>query len=521
VLEWGAVYLDRQGEIEMARILVPSITPERPVRRCHLRFSLSLILLLALFSVGGWSQSLVIKDVTVIDATGRAAAPHSTVVIDGDHIVAVSRSKKKHLPKNAVIVDGAGKFLIPGLWDMHVHGASDTRAPWSHLLFVANGVVGVRDMSGPPDAHAWRATQASNPDPSPNIYLGSPIVDGPNPAWPESIIAADEAQGREVVDQQQQRGADFVKVYSGLPRNVYFAIADEAKKRGIPFEGHVPEAVSAAEASRAGQKSIEHLTLVAEGCSKEEKTMAAERQRLEAMFRAPDATMPQKIAAGQNIIRLNFHVVETFDAATAQSLFAQFLKNGTWQTPTFTLLQGQIDDPLNTNDPRLQYLSKEVRVKWDAGYYSHFPPPARAAMVQLAKAEFDESKKIVGLMYQAGVPILAGTDTMNPHCFPGFGIHDELAFLVDAGLPPLAALQAATRNAAQFIGQLDSRGTIEVGKIADLVLLDKDPLADIHNTLSIQAVVLNGKLFQRPALDAMLAKARTLANREDAAASEK
>jgi imidazolonepropionase-like amidohydrolase len=185
------------------------------------------------------------------------------------------------------------------------------------------------------------------------------------------------------------------------------------------------------------------------------------------------------------------------------------------------LLQAQIDDPLNANDPQLKYLSKEVRAKWDAGYYSHFPPPARAAMIQLAKAEFDESKKIVGLMYQAGVPILAGTDTMNPHCFPGFGIHDELALLVEAGLSPLAALQAATRNAAQFVGQLDSRGTIEVGKTADLVLLDKDPLADIHNTRSIRAVVLNGRLFQRAALDAMLAKAQTLASREDAGASEK
>jgi imidazolonepropionase-like amidohydrolase len=118
-----------------------------------------------------------------------------------------------------------------------------------------------------------------------------------------------------------------------------------------------------------------------------------------------------------------------------------------------------------------------------------------------------------------GVPILAGTDTMNPHCLPGFGIHDELALLVDAGLTPLAALQAATRNAAQFMGQLDRRGTIEAGKTADLVLLDKDPLADIHNTTSIQAVVLNGKLFPRAALDAMLAKAQTLAGIPDAAAA--
>jgi imidazolonepropionase-like amidohydrolase len=124
-------------------------------------------------------------------------------------------------------------------------------------------------------------------------------------------------------------------------------------------------------------------------------------------------------------------------------------------------------------------------------------------------------------MYRAGVPILAGTDTMNPQCFPGFGLHDELALLVSAGLSPLAALQAATRNAAEFMGQLDRRGTIEVGKTADLVLLDKDPLADIHNTRSIQAVVLRGKLYPRVALDAMLAKAQTLVSSQDASASGK
>jgi len=124
-------------------------------------------------------------------------------------------------------------------------------------------------------------------------------------------------------------------------------------------------------------------------------------------------------------------------------------------------------------------------------------------------------------MYRAGVPILAGTDTMNPQCFPGFGLHDELALLVDAGLSPLAALQAATRNAAEFMGQLDRRGTIEVGKTADLVLLNRDPLADIHNTHSIQAVVLRGRLYPRAALDSMLAKAQTLTTSQNAGASGK
>jgi len=317
-----------------------------------------------------------------------------------------------------------------------------------------------------------------------------------------------------VVDQQQQRGADFIKVYSKLSRDAYFAIADEANRIGIPFEGHVPETVTAAEASNAGQKSIEHLIQVALGTSSEEQASIAELQRLEALFRAPDATLAQKIDAGRSIIQVNSRIVDTFEEATARSLFALFIKNGTWQTPTLTLLQAQIDEPLNPNDPRLNYLSKQVRSKWDDGYYKFYPPEPRAAMIELSKAQYEESMKIVGLMYQWGVPILAGTDAMNPHCFPGFGIHDELALLVDAGMSPLAALQTATRNAAQFIGQSDRRGTIEVGKIADLLLLDKDPLADIHNTRAIQAVVLNGRLFRRQALDQLLARAQGLANAE-------
>ena len=471
--------------------------------------------LVAQHRADGVQEALVIAHVTVIDATGAPARPDTTVVIVGDRIAAIGNSAETAAPKMARVVDGTGEFLIPGLWDMHAHGATDERAAWTHLLFLANGVVGVRDMFGPPDAKAWRATQVSNEDPSPAIYLGSPVVDGPNPRWSHSIVVTDEAQGREVVDQQQQHGADFIKVYDKLPRSAYFAIADEARKREMPFEGHVPESVTAEEASDAGQKSIEHLTRVALGSSKEEAAISAELTRQEMLFRAPDANISQKMDSGKRITALDLRIVETYDDATAQALFAKFLKNGTWQCPTLTLLKAEIGDPLPANDPRLNYLSKEIRANFDAGFYQHFPPEARAWAVKLRKVEFDESMRIVGLLYRAGVPILAGTDAMNPQCFPGFSIHDELALLVESGLPPLAALQTATRNAAQFMGQIDRRGTIEAGKVADLVLLEKDPLADIHNTRTIQAVVLNGKLFPRAALDAMLAKAQTLASRAD------
>jgi imidazolonepropionase-like amidohydrolase len=445
----------------------------------------------------------------VIDATGRAALPDSTVVIDRDRIVAITPAKTAHIPKDATILDGTGKFLIPGLWDMHTHGASDERGPWSQLLFLANGVVGVREMAGPPDAHAWRAAQASHPNPSPAIYLASPILDGPHPRWPDSIVVADEKSARSTVDEQQQRGAQFIKVYTGLPRSAYFAIADEANKRGIPFEGHVPDAVTAAEASDAGQRSIEHLTRVALACSKDEAAIRAAMQRAEDAFRAPDAPMAQKMQSGATLIALGQRTMDTFDEATAQALFARFVKNMTWQCPTLTLLRAMIDDPLPADDPRLQYLSKTVRAHWEDGYYRHFPPPARTA-------EFAQSLQIVGAMNRAGVPLLAGTDSMNPECFPGFGIHDELALLVQAGLTPLEALQTATRNSALFMGELDKRGTLEAGKAADLVLLDKDPLEDIHNTRAIEAVVLKGRLFRRADLDAMLAQAQQLAAAEPA-----
>jgi imidazolonepropionase-like amidohydrolase len=478
--------------------------------RCRSSCGARLIFLLALCGGLAYAQPLAIRRVTVIDATGHAALPDMTVVVVGDRIDTIGPWKKTKIPRNAQVVDGAGKFLIPGLWDMHVHGAADLRAPWTHPLFVANGVVGVREMAGPADARAWRDRHAADRPPL-NVYLGSPIVDGPNPQWPGSIVAANEAQGREAVDRQQQRGADFIKVYSWLPRGVYFAIADEARKRGIPFEGHVPVSVSAAEASDAGQKSIEHLTLLAEGCSGEETAILSEERRLEEVLRSPTVTLEEKMAAGKSWFPNDARKYATYDEATAQSLFARFVKNGTWQCPTLTEIHGKIDDPLPPDDPRLKYLSKEVRSEWDAGHYKRFPPVVRGAMIESAKTEFQQSLKLVGRMHRAGVGILAGTDALNPQCFPGFGIHDELALLVDAGLPPLAALQAATRNAAQFMGQIDRRGTIEAGKIADLVLLGKDPLADIHNTRSIEAVVLNGALMPRAALDAMLADAQALA----------
>jgi len=346
-------------------------------------------------------------------------------------------------------------------------------------------------MWGPEDTNAWRAQHGSDPQPSPTVYVGSPILDGPQPVWPGSIAIEDEAQARRAVGRYKDHGAEFIKVYSLLPRDAYFGIADESRKRGISFVGHIPVAVRIEEASEAGQKSIEHLGGMALGCSSEGDALFAESQHA-----------PRGVQG-----RVTARAFKTYDEAKAQALFARLKKNGTWQCPTLTVLRSGalVNDPEFVKDERVKYVPAANRAAWN-------PNKDNTAEDWAArKTRWEESFKMVGRMHRAGVSIIAGTDVMNPYCFPGFSLHDELALLVEAGLSPMEALEASTISVARFMGQLDRRGTIETGKIADLLLLEKSPLADIHNTRTINAVVLRGKLISRAALDQMLKDAEAAA----------
>jgi imidazolonepropionase-like amidohydrolase len=447
------------------------------------------------------ADSLVIEHVTVIDATGAPEQPDMAVVIEREHIAAVGLSKKVTAPAGSLIVDGRAKFLMPGLWDMHVHafathmGGKPGGETWMYPLYLVNGVVGVRAMWGPENASAWRAQHAQSDKPSPSVYLASPILDGANPFWPGTIAIADAAQARAAVDRYKANGADFIKVYDGLSRDSYFAIVDEAHKLGIPFAGHVPDAIRVEEATDAGQKSIEHLTGVAIGASSEEDTLFA-----------------IKYVASGDFIRRDLRAEATYDESKAAALFARFVKNGTWQCPTLVVnrTHAHSDDGNFTHEEWLKYVPSETRDFW-RNMSERIAKKRTAQVWAEARREFPEELKLVGRMYRAGVGILAGTDVYNPYLFPGFSLHDELSLLVEAGLPPMAALQAATIGPARFMGQADRRGTVEVGKIADLVLLDRDPLADIRNSTSVRAVILGGKLMPRATLDTMLAEAEATA----------
>lgn len=432
-----------------------------------------------------------ITHITVIDTETGAEVADQTVKISDDRVVSVESSSALQLPAGANVIDATGKYLIPGLWDMHVHGASDERAGWSYPLYIANGVTGVRDMWGPSNANKFRAHLAGKKNPAPHLYLASPIVDGNPPVWPGSIVVSKPQQGRKVVDEQKRNGADFIKVYNRLDRDTYFAIADESKRQQIPFAGHVPLQITAWEATGAGQRSIEHLTGIALACSSQEAQLA------------------RPIAAGVSPRDRNSWLLQAWHSYSDEKcrrLFAEFKQNQTWQVPTLTVLrsQGWLDDPRFTRDPRLRYIPLQVRERWEPGG-AYFPYRAwSAADFARSRELFEYDKKIVGAMFRAGVPMLAGTDTQNPYCFPGFSLHDELALLVESGITPLGALQMATRNPAIFIGATDRYGSVSAGKIADLVILDADPLQDIHNTTRIRAVFLAGKYFDRAALDKLL-----------------
>ena len=426
-------------------------------------------------------RPVVFAHVAVIDAAGGSVQQDMTVVIVGDHIAEVGKAAAVKIPRTAQLIDGRGKFLMPGLWDMHIHtfghNPRSTRS-WYFPLLVANGVTGVRDMwtTGDefPQVAQWRKGLAEGSFLGPRFGAVGWLVDGPAPVHPGSDVVSTPQEARDFVRRAKAAGVDFVKVYTKLQPEEYFAIADEAKKAGIPFEGHVPDAVRAAAASDAGQRTMEHLRNINIACSsKEEELMQATwgpQQRKE-MF-------------------------ETYDHQKCERLVERFARNQTWQVPTAVLFWGEH----SMTDPRMKYVTSEFREKWRR-------LPVRPVDTQAHHMGLT----VVGMMNKAGVPMMAGTDLANPFIYPGFSLHDELALFVEDGLTPGEALKTATYNPAKFLGILDRLGTVEKGKVADLVLIDANPLEDIHNTQKIRAVVMNGRYLDRPALDKLLADAAAAA----------
>jgi hypothetical protein len=463
------------------------------------------------------NRPIAISDVTVIDATGSPPLRHMTVVIEGEWIAEIRPSNTAPNVDGMRIVDGAGRFLIPGLWDAHVHTFVFPWQPDHQLpLFIANGVTGIRDMGGAfpssasdevdagfpmSDVDAIRAAIDSGERVGPRIVAGV-MVDGPTPVWPVALAVRTVEEGRQVVATIAEAGADFVKVYTLLPREAYLAIAEAANERDFPFAGHVPIAMTAGEASDAGQRTIEHFSdSLLPYCSTAEDEILTE---LRAAAAGPNPIQGYAAAFFAAIPRL----LATFDRGKVVALAHRFVANQTWFTPTLIVGRNAAlaGDPVLTADPRLRYMPPEIVAAWlpPADVATPAPTPEVLAFGPHLMAT---GEAMTQTMQRSGVALMAGTDVGLPFLFPGFSLHDELALLVQAGLTPLETLQAATRNTAQAVGLGDDLGTIEVGKLADLVLLEADPLTAITNTTQIAAVVANGRLLEKPDLQTLLVAA--------------
>ena len=448
------------------------------------------------------SRPLAFTHVTVIDTVRGTLNSDVTVVVAGDRIVALGKPGRTRLPNGAQVVDSTGKFLIPGLWDMHFHTPFDDKQVREIFfpLTLANGVTGIRHMFGSESVLKLKAQVSSGQLLGPRMIVGSPVVDGPTPMWQGSISVSNETTGREAVRSIKNSGYDFIKVYQFLPRDVYYAIADEAKKQNIPFAGHVPFSLSAAEASDAGQKTLEHIFGVGLACSTHEESL---RPKLADAAANVDKAFAAHI---ELFVRNEAEPAGSYDPRKAEALFKRLAVNGTYVVPSLVLHRSFAfgkEDPAFSNDPRLKYMPANIKrlFVWILGFFNEYRPVYEQMLV------------MTGAMQRAGVKVLAGTDTFNAYCFPGFSVHDELELFVKTGFTPLEALQTATLNPARYLNLSRSLGTIEKGKTADLVLLDANPLESIGNTRKIAGVVVNGRYLPKETLQKMLADVEALASK--------
>jgi hypothetical protein len=404
----------------------------------------------------GEEAPLAIAHVTVIDLESGATDADRTVLVRGDRIAAVEASAELDLPERALVIDGRGRFLIPGLVDAHVH-VTERDLP----LFLANGVTAIRELNGSSAHLAMRARIAAGELLGPRVKVTSPLLAGERQRWRHELLL-DPLEAGERAEAFADAGYDALKVYDGLGREVYDVLAEVARDRSLPLVGHVPSAVGLDRvlAARQGIEHVEQIVRATVGHALEPERIG----EIAALVARAGVTVTPTLAA-QEIL-----------AHTARADFAARFER-----------------------PEIAYVERDILEWWQSlrsrehGNDSAAVNPYYAFQAALVRA-----------MAEAGVTILVGTDTPNPLLVPGFSIHDELAALVGAGLKPSEVLRAATVGAAGCLGWKD-QGRIAPGQVADLVLLEGDPRASLGLLRRPVGVVAAGRWLDRTALDALVA----------------
>ncbi len=416
--------------------------------------------------------------VNVVPMDRELVLPDQTVIVRGDRIVEIGPAATLKVPVEATRIDGRGKYLMPGLADMHAHVMEKDQL----ILFVTNGVTTVRNMSGEPKHIEWRNRIVEANLLGPTIYTAGPIVDGDPPVWPTSVVITKPEQASTIVAEQKEAGYDFLKVYNNLTVEAYDALTQAAGKQRIPVAGHVPVKVGLEHVLKARQRCIEHLdgyetALASDDCA------SARKNNFASLILAWLELDEQKIP---NMVR------ETREA-------------GTWNCPTLIVYDKWIPpDEANVVLERdeFRYLSPAELDYHRPG--NNYLKPFTPEMFEAVAAGKSARRKLTKALHDGGARILLGTDCANPLIVPGFSLHEELQNFVDAGLTPYEAIKAGTHDAAEFFDALDEWGTVAAGRRADLILLDANPLDDVANVAKRIGVMVRGKWYPQNDLQAKL-----------------
>ena len=473
-----------------------------------------ILCLLPLACAHAQSPVLAIRGVTVVDVRDGSLYPEHTVLVAGNRIAAVGRVHEVAVPDDAKVLEASGRYVIPGLWDMHVHSVANVALDrslrsvaaqdWHFPLFLAHGVTGVRNMNDGTGDVTLALTKSVRRRLAEGVLLGpprfvtaGPSLDGDPPLGSNPVVVRTAAEARAVVEQLVSNGADFIKVYENLSREAYFAIMDEARRRGIPVDGHVPFRITPAEAAAAGQRTAEHPEALAAGCS---TAAEAERKRFAIVLADYDG-----LSGSEKFLAMFRHVRALYDSrdpAACASAVEAYRRNGVAVTVDLVAYHHVVYADQVLSDPaRMRLVPQDIRRNWEDQFASETTRDFQSIVRPIVPLELEN----VRLLNDAGVLLLAATDVGVPLQVPGISLHVELERLVEAGLSPLEALQTATLNPAHVLEMTGSLGSIEPGKLADLVLLDANPLEDIRNTQKIRAVVGDGRLYRRADLDQLLA----------------
>jgi len=472
----------------------------------------TLFIVLLSLRTWAWAQSgpgpslptLVFTNVNVVDTRNGRILPGMTVIVKNGQIQGVARFGLISETRSVRLINATGQYMIPGLWDMDVHTA-DISAAWDekiiYPLYVANGVTGVRDMGGDPDLLERRRQRIEEGTlPGPHILFANQFLSG-GKSNSRTVALSNPADAPEAVAILKKRGVNLVMIRPDVSRDSYFAFAKEAAKLKIRLEGPVPDSITTAEASTAGQRSIERLSGISLACSSKEDALRKQASQAPA---SQDVTPPASVATA---------AMATYDPRKAWNLFVQLSDNNTWQVPALIWAQTMtsMGDSTLMVDPRLKYVPVSVQRDWELESLRVRTSPDALERVKKQSAR---ELELVNTMWRAGVQFMAGSDGPEPYVFPGFSLHAELEWLVRVGFSPTQALQSATLGPALFLAKLDKFGVVEAGHAADLVLLEANPLEDIRNTTKIAAVIVSGKYYSRQDLDKMLARvAETTRNR--------